>query len=423
MNEEQRNITKGLQTELHPALRSSNLNLIRSKRENPYLDDNAKVPLQAKKKRQLLRFYKPGEFIAKANQLRAAHAQQLVEEKEQMLRKEEEECIRKNKIRLGDLPDVNEIAYLETIKSVPSIEWWDKKFVNSNDGEIHEKYLRSYDNICDTSQDDSVEEDERPSIRFVKHPIPITKKVGSNSSVITKIYLTKKEQKKKRRNQRKIMQQERETRIKLNLESKPEPKVKLANMMRVLESNHNIQDPTRWEQVVREQVKARKEKHLKTNTQRHLEAIELRQKAGFATYCAVPNHFCKVYKFNHMNNPKIRYKILTNGKQLYLKGCCLHINQGPGIIVTVGNEKSSNFFEKLVTKRIKWSEPFQIKHNTETITCTDATCSKIWEGIVAEHKFRGWFMTECQNSQELINILSRSGGSPFFHLDLHFLTS
>ncbi|AMD22523.1 HHL247Cp [Eremothecium sinecaudum] len=419
MGSESKDNKKGLQTELHPALRSSNLNLLRSKRENPYLDDDQYQRVQNKRRGGVFQFYKPGEVIEQANRLREAKAKELELQRLENERVEQENKLRQRKIEEGELPAEDEVSYVESFKNIPDVEWWDLKYLDSSNG-VHPKFTLPYNNLDEDSEDDDVE-DTRPSIRFVKHPLPVVKEFNASKNVVPRIYLTKKEQKKKRRNQRKLVRQEVEEKIKLGLEPKPEPKVKLSNMMHVLESNASIQDPTKWEQTVKQQVAQRKQKHLEINKQRSLEAKAERQANLKTKNSQKDTRYCKVYMFTQLKNPKIRFKLLTNGKQLLLKGCCLHLKQSAGVIVTIGDERSCKFFERLVTKRIQWTEPFVDKETTEEVRCDGAKCEKIWEGLVGDHMFRGWFMKECQNSNELKDILNTSGGQAFSHLDLNFL--
>ncbi|AET40329.1 U4/U6-U5 snRNP complex subunit PRP3 Ecym_5592 [Eremothecium cymbalariae DBVPG len=413
--------SKGLETELHPALRSSNLNLLRSKRQNPYLDDSTNAVSRNKQHKGLFQFFAPGEVIKQAEQLRKQKAEELELQQKESERKASEEKERRLQIAAGELPDDDEVCYINEISSTPIIEWWDKKYLkDAQYKEIHKKYSISYENIQDESEDeyeDDDEEEDRPSIRFVKHPLPIKTTVLSSASAVPKVYLTKMEQRKIRRNQRKIIRQEKEEKVRLGLEPKPTPKVKLSNMMHTFENDNSLQDPTKWEQLVKQQVDARNKKHLQMNEQRHQEA-KAKKAAAQQTLKQQEGNVCRIYRFTTLQNPKIRYKISVNAKQLHLKGCCLHIQEGLGIIITIGTEKSSKFFQKLVTSRIQWTETFTNKQTNETIKCPNAKCELVWEGILGDHRFRGWFMKPCRDRQELTDILSKSGNETFSHIPL-----
>lgn len=106
------------------------------------------------------------------------------------------------------------------------------------------------------------------------------------------LYLTKKERKKMRRLNRKEVQKEEQEKIRLGLLPAPEPKVKiltkmykfqttfqvkLANMMRVLDSAA-VADPTKVEKHVREQMAKRQRKHEQDNLSRKLTDEQKREK-------------------------------------------------------------------------------------------------------------------------------------------------
>lgn len=68
---------------------------------------------------------------------------------------------------------------------------------------------------------------------------------------------------------RKEVQREEMEKIRLGLKKAPEPKVKMANLMRVL-GQEAIQDPTKMENYVRDQVAERLRKHEQANLDRQL---------------------------------------------------------------------------------------------------------------------------------------------------------
>lgn len=89
--------------------------------------------------------------------------------------------------------------------------------------------------------------------------------------------LTKKEQKKLRKQLRQQELQDHRDRVKMGLIPPDPPKVRLANLMKVL-TNDAIQDPTRVEARVRREVAMRKHNHDKMNTERKLTDEQRREK-------------------------------------------------------------------------------------------------------------------------------------------------
>ena len=143
-------------------------------------------------------------------------------------------------------PDVDQGAstYL------PSIEWWDELVLQK----------KTYEAI--PSPDLPSEERYATTItRLIEHPI---ESKAANEPVVPqvlKVYLTKKERKKLRRQNRREVLKEEAEKVRLGLKPPPEPKVKIGNLMRVLGTDA-IQDPTKMEAHVREQMAARMKKHL-----------------------------------------------------------------------------------------------------------------------------------------------------------------
>lgn len=419
---------KGLQIEINPVLLSSNLNLIREqhKNSNPYLSTLNQYPgpnyKQVNRRYEKgFHFYEKGEITSEYERERELQRQELAKQEfESQQRKEAEEREaeeRRLKIERGELPDttIGEEKSLPEIERIPIIEWWDKMYVDE-ELNVVSKYTTTYKEDEESDEDED-EEDIHPSIRYINHPVPI--EIG-NEVIIPRVYLTKKEQKKVRRNRRKIQREERETNIKLGLMSKPEPKVKLSNMMNVYENNQNITDPTAWEQTVKTQVIERKRIHEDENEKRHQEAAKRKKEIATDNNKAGLNekqdNYCKVFWFKSLINPKIRYKMNMNSKQLSLRGLCLRVNdEGSGIIVICGTEKSCKFYDKLITKRIKWDENFTDRNkDDEEITMEGNYVEKVWEGILNEVKFPNWFMRVCNDSDEVRQILMKFEAKQFY---------
>ncbi|SCV05609.1 LANO_0H11254g1_1 [Lachancea nothofagi CBS 11611] len=403
---ENSNSRKGLNVEIHPALLSENVNLIRHQ-DNPYLEHEKLYKITgaskvAKRYSRGLKFHEPGVLSKQIEEQRAQLA------KQEEVKKQEDE-IKKAKVRTGELPDksIGEHNYL--ITSVPQIEWWDVSYVENTDTwEVKQKY-----EDCTIGLEESEEEDEKlkiPSLRYVQHPVPVTISESTEGQQVPKVYLVRKEQKKIRRNRRKLLREEHEEKVRLGLKPKPVPKVKLSNIMNVYQNSENISDPTSWEQTVKAQVEERHQKHVETNIRRHLEAQERKQELSAHHGASSTNSefHCKVFLLSSLRNPKIRYKLATNSRQLKLRGVCLRVGEdGPGILVVIGSEKHCRFYSKLVLQRIKWTDSFLNSDTGQLTDCSNDVASLAWEGILKETRFHGWFMKECKSSAELNDILSQ----------------
>lgn len=411
---------RGLRTEVNPLLLSSNLNLVRRqyKDENPYLSTSG-IRTDSKVTKRLqrgLQFHRKGEISTQIQrereEERLRHERQVEHERIEAIRRAREKAEIEAKIAEGEVPDVSlgEEKYIKKAEDVPTVEWWDKVYLDEH-LDILPKYREDFEDPDeDTDEDD---EDDHPSIRYVQHPVPV--KV-QDVKLTARVYLTKKEQKKVRRNRRKVEREAKETKIKLGLEPKPEPKVKLANMMSVYENDQNITDPTQWERTVIEQVEKRAEVHFETNMRRHEEAVQKRkEKLQNITIDPQLDNHCKIFRFGSLANPKIRYKLNTNSRQLSLRGACLRVNDdGSGIMIVVGTEKSCRFFEKLVLHRIKWDEDFEDRDNGAQRSMKGNYVARIWQGTLKANKFPRWFMKVCNDEEELRQTLRQFDAEHFF---------
>lgn len=98
--------------------------------------------------------------------------------------------------------------------------------------------------------------------RLIEHPVPMKPPTHSDRKVVPAVMLTKKERKKLRRQNRAELLKEEQEKIRLGLIPPPEPKVKISNLMRVL-GNEAVQDPTKVEEYVRNQMAKRQKYFLR----------------------------------------------------------------------------------------------------------------------------------------------------------------
>lgn len=379
---------RGLNIELHPALRSSNLRVVKSvqKGQNPYTFSSSRPPPIRKHNGRRLEFYEKGEFTKKWSHIREEEEREL-KEQEQLKIQRQENKIREDrelqlKVERGEVPDESQLEqkYLTIFEPEPEFEWWDLPYLK--DGRIDEKYL--------DKQESSEDEDDMPSLRYIKHPVPVPVP-DANIKIVPKAYLTKIESRKMRRARRKAEREDLEEKMRAGLISRPGNKIKLANMMNVYENTPGIMDPTQWESDVKLQVAERRKVHEETNNKRHAEAIERRKIKRSQEL--QPAEACVAFKFHQLADPKMRYKINMNAKQLKLQGFCLRVNDREGLILVRGSEKSCRFFSRLVTKRLSWADVEQV-----------------WNGCI-DSELPEFFMKNCENEQDLLGVLNEFGVS------------
>lgn len=134
------------------------------------------------------------------------------------------------------------------------------------------------------------------------------------------LYLTKKEQKKIRTQKRRAKEIEKQEKIRVGLEPPPPPKVKLSSLMRILGSEA-VQDPTKVEAHVREQIAARLKAHEMANAERKLtpeaKRIKKIKKLKEDTSLGV---YISVYRIWDLSNPSKKFKVDVNAQQLYMTG-------------------------------------------------------------------------------------------------------
>ncbi|KFM61208.1 U4/U6 small nuclear ribonucleoprotein Prp3, partial [Stegodyphus mimosarum] len=208
---------------------------------------------------------------------------------------------------------------------VPDVEWWDSYILQSD----------SYDKYTEESKLEGV-------TALVEHPIQMKSPCDSSQPVFIPLYLTKKERKKLRRQNRREAWKEKQEKIRLGLEPPPEPKVRMSNLMRVL-GNQAVQDPTKVEAHVREQMAKRQKAHEEANAARKLTTEQKREKKmrklkeDTSTGVQVA-----LYRVLNLSNPAKKFKVEMNAKQLFMTGCVI-LYRNINIVVVEGGNKFSYF--------------------------------------------------------------------------------
>lgn len=387
----------GLGAEIHPLLRdlvslptaSANKNrkniTPRDKFDaaslNPYLNQSdIGSASHIQRRRKPFQLNPKGTYVAKANQIR--------EEEEKSRQKELE---RQSKSDKGLLPDDNirEDAYQP--RYPPLIEWWDRPYLHT----------RLYDDF--NKKDYILDDEEAPVTLYVQHPVPIKEwKLAVDGE--PPMFLTKKEMKRKRRNERQIRHKEKQDRIRLGLDPPPPPKVKLSNLMNVL-TNEAIQDPTGVEIKVRKEVEAREKEHMRVNEERKLTPEQRHEKIKNKHEKDLSQGFyTNVYRVADLSDPQQYYKVDINAKQMDLCGIILK-NPRFCLVIAEGGAKGLKFYNKLMTRRIKWTQP--VLESTKDLSGNK--CELIWEGQLKALNFKKWSTMYSANDEDALTILLKFG--------------
>lgn len=198
------------------------------------------------------------------------------------------------------------------------------------------------------------------------------------------VFLTKAEQKKLRRQNRRETWKEEQEKIRLGLIAPPEPKLRIANLMRAL-GNEAVQDPTKIESHVREQMAKRQKAHEDANNARKLTAEQKREKkirkVKEDVSCGVSVAVYRIRELNTFHSKK--FKVEQNAKQLMMTGtvvlfrdCC--------VVVVEGGPKQQKKYRRLMMNRIKWDEDMVKNADGNEVP---NSCVFVWEGTSQRRHF------------------------------------
>jgi U4/U6 small nuclear ribonucleoprotein PRP3 len=288
---------------------------------------------------------------------------------------------------------VEEKAQLTVLKKllkepIPEVEWWDKVILNS-----------------DTYDVDKIKMEEITI--YVEHPIPVKPppEVGKDVLVLP-MYLTKKEQKKLRRQTRLEREKDRREQQALGLVPVPKPKVKISNLPRVLGTEATA-DPTAIEAEVKRQVAERQAEHEARNNARKLTKEEKKEKKKKKLEDDVKKGTCvALFRVNDLTNPKHKYKVDVNAKQLGLGGCVITFG-GITMVLVEGGAAATRRFTKLMTRRIKWNpeqeeDAADGKEKEAASNKPENKAVLVWQGTQLRPNFNNQFRFESLQSEDAI---------------------
>ncbi|KAH9502247.1 U4/U6 small nuclear ribonucleoprotein Prp3, partial [Bulinus truncatus] len=345
------------------------------------------------------KFHEKGKFEQQASRLRA---------KAQLERLQSEIAQAAKKTGIASAAKIATIAPKKEIKEgeIPDIEWWDTYIIKSN----------TYDVVPDSGDIDRVS--YHGITNLVEHPTQIAPPVESKEEVSIPVYLTKKERKKLRRQNRREAEKELQEKIRLGLAPPMEPKVRMANLMRVL-GTEAVQDPTKVEAHVRAQMAKRQRQHEEANAARKL-TVEQRRDKKITKIKEDTSQGVQVsvYRVRDLSDPAIKFKVETNAKQLYMTGITI-IYKDCNVVVVEGGPKQQRKFRRLMLHRIKWSESHRRVKESEdndndgTVDKTNK-CVLVWEGMVKSRSFDEMKFKTCPTESfawpSLLTVLSLAIG-------------
>ena len=359
-----------------------------------YYDTRVKQE-SASRSRRSFKFHEKGRFVQIAQKIRT----------KSQLQKLQSEIARAAK-RTG-IQQASKLALIAPrtgadtmLDSIPEMEWWDEYIVNKTVVDDKEDYVV---NDVVTS--------------LIEHPTQILPPgVTKMEEPILGTYLTKKERKKLRRMNRREALKDEQEKIRLGLVPAPEPKVKLSNLMRVLGTDA-VQDPTKVEKHVRQQMAKRQKAHEEANAARKLTAEQKKDKRIRKLKEDTSNAVCiSMYRVASLRDPAKKFKVEMNSKQLYMTGCTI-LHPDINIVVVEGGPKAQRKFNRLMMSRIKWEEDKKGNPTQESLADPNAKlCELIWEGQSGNRNFGLMTFKQCANDEEASEFFCNHGVGHYWDL-------
>lgn len=331
--------------------------------ELSYFDERLAIKPAIRGKRAL-RFHEPGKFELMAEQIRMkAQMEKLQNEISQIARKTGISSATKLAL-IAPKTDVHS-------EEVPVIEWWDSVITDD------------YNKLVDGR----IQIRTKAITNLIEHPVQIRPMNEPLRPAYLPVFLTKKERKKLRRQNRREAWKEEQEKIRLGLVDPPEPKLKISNLMRVL-GTEAVQDPTKIEAHVREQMARRQKAHEEDNQARKLTDDQRREKKikKLKEDTSMGVHI-SVYRIKDLSNQSKKFKIETNAKQLFMTGIVI-IFRDCCVVVVEGGPKQQKKYRRLMMHRIKWEEDL-VKSTEGTTEDKEEpnSCKLVWEGKSAKRSF------------------------------------
>ncbi|XP_074596614.1 pre-mRNA processing factor 3 [Brevipalpus obovatus] len=347
--------------------RSSGDSIIESK----FVDPRVEIKPPVRRKREF-KFYEKGFFTSIAEKERKKAKLEQLQEEIAVKAKKTGIAFAARQATLSSI-----VPRKETREDdVPDVEWWDSVVMNGV----------GYEECLEDDDDQPLDKKFPHTTNLIEHPMQMKPPSEPQRPVVLPVFLTKKEQKKLRRQNRREAWKEKQEKIRLGLEPPPEPKVKMSNMMRVL-GQQAIQDPTKIEAQVREQMAKRQKAHEEANASRKLTVEQKRSKRlkKWREDTSLGVHVC-VYRILNLSHPAKKFKVEMNAKSLGLRGVVV-LYKNINVVVVEGGPKQQKKFKRLMMNRIKWEEENASKEEPEDGERQPNKCYLVWEGIAKKEAF------------------------------------
>ncbi|KAL3774135.1 hypothetical protein ACHAW5_002094 [Stephanodiscus triporus] len=198
---------------------------------------------------------------------------------------------------------------------------------------------------------------------LTQHPVPVLTPAQRAAMEASRnrpptLHLTKAERKRHRKLRRAERLRETQDMQAAGLVPPPEPRLTLANYMKVL-GDQAILDPSRMEAAVVSQIQGRKLKHERMNAERKLTKEQRAARHARKLEEDTSQSVCvALFYVKDMGHPYHRTKVDLNAQQNGITGGVLECEHGVGggmaLVVAEGGERAVKRYTRLMTVRMRW---------------------------------------------------------------------
>jgi len=132
-----------------------------------------------------------------------------------------------------------------------------------------------------------------------------------------------------------------------------------------------------------------------------------------------------LFKIDTLTDPKHRFKVDSNARQLSLSGCALLFDD-LNMVVVEGGAKAIRKFKKLMLNRIDWksksddSAAGAPQDDKEVVAKKNNTCSLVWEGSVLKTNFQQFRFETLSTEAAVRKYLNQHWSEHYFDLARNF---
>lgn len=291
---------------------------------------------------------------------------------------------------------------------------------------------------------------------YVEHPVPVSGQADGAAPRAMKLMLTQRERKRLRRQRRSERFQDERDLIEAGLAPKPEPKVKVSNMMRVL--GESVMDPSAIERKVRAAMASREANHNARNAARKLTPAERKAKHQAKMtedVAGTGGVHAAVFVVRDLSDRRQRYKVDINARQLHLRGVVLLCApEELNMVLVEGGLRAIGKYKKLLMRRMDWNRVITEEEEAASAAARAAAaaeragddadaaqwaeeeeeegdsdeelagpsaakaghnqCAFVWEGVESRPRFAQFRFEECYTADGARRLLARFGCAAYW---------